>query len=225
MEKIYFDEKTFIYKARLDLSEFKDEILEECNKVISLYPVGTRAAYAIPNSIDDDGKIINPLNIVDKVVQMGIDNCIKANETSYVKVFHNGWVNILHAQNIWQEKGHGGAIDPNDRYHIHTEVGKLSDRSYRFTPKFTYVYYVQMPDNLSGNDGVLNVMARDNIGKNYSEQDHTKEYSILPAEGDLIIMESDLPHGPQPAYNSTKDRIVIVGNVGFLEPFKFSFSK
>jgi hypothetical protein len=34
-------------------------------------------------------------------------------------------------------------------------------------------------------------------------------------EGDLIIMNSDLPHVPATSHGSTKDRIVIAGNVGF----------
>ena len=59
-----------------------------------------------------------------------------------------------------------------------------------------------MPDNLSNDDGVL-----------YLKGDN-KEYSILPEEGDLIIMKADMPHAPTTALNSSKDRIVLAGNVG-----------
>ena len=34
-------------------------------------------------------------------------------------------------------------------------------------------------------------------------------------EDDLIIMNGDIPHAPNKADDSTKDRIVFAGNVGF----------
>ena len=39
--------------------------------------------------------------------------------------------------------------------------------------------------------------------------------NILPKENDIIIMEGRVPHVPASARKSTKDRIVIAGNVGF----------
>jgi hypothetical protein len=61
-----------------------------------------------------------------------------------------------------------------------------------------------MPNNLKGDDGVL-----------YIEGIEKKLYKILPKEDELIIFNADIPHGPNSAYNSTKDRIVLAGNVGF----------
>jgi len=60
-----------------------------------------------------------------------------------------------------------------------------------------------MPNNLSDEDAVL-----------YFKSKNGKEYSILPTEDDLIIMEADVPHAPNNAPNSTIDRIVFAGNVG-----------
>ena len=40
-------------------------------------------------------------------------------------------------------------------------------------------------------------------------------YWIKPEEEDLIIMPADMPHSPNNAPNSTLDRIVMAGNVGF----------
>ena len=73
-----------------------------------------------------------------------------------------------------------------------------------FRPDYTYVHYVQMPDNLEGNDGVLYIEGKDGVIHN-----------ILPKENDIIIMEGRVPHVPASARKSTKDRIVIAGNVGF----------
>ena len=206
MEKIQFDEKTFIYKTKLDLSEFKDVLLTECNKIISSDPNNNTGAYDIVASTDKSGRIMSLNNCIKDVIQFGIDNCIKLNEELYDKVLHSCWVNVLQAQNIVQKYGHGEAMT---KYHTHTEISRHQNR---FIPKFTYVYYVQMPDKLFDNDGVLNVMGQ-----------HEKEYFILPEEGDLIILNGDTPHGPQPAHNSSLDRIVIAGNVGFIKPFKYSF--
>jgi len=61
-----------------------------------------------------------------------------------------------------------------------------------------------MPDVMNDEDGVLYF-----IGKN------KQEYWIRPEEDDLIIMEADMPHAPNNAPNSTIDRIVLAGNVGF----------
>jgi len=61
-----------------------------------------------------------------------------------------------------------------------------------------------MPDVMNGDDGVLYF-----LGKN------GKEYWIRPEEDDLIIMEGDMPHAPNNASESTLDRIVMAGNVGF----------
>ena len=61
-----------------------------------------------------------------------------------------------------------------------------------------------MPDNLSNLDGVLLI-----------EGENKKIYNILPEEDDLIIFDARLPHTPKAAFNSTKDRIVLAGNVGF----------
>jgi cupin superfamily acireductone dioxygenase involved in methionine salvage len=61
-----------------------------------------------------------------------------------------------------------------------------------------------MPDVMNGDDGVL-----------YFKGQNSKEYWIRPEEDDLIIMEGDIPHSPNSAPNSTIDRIVMAGNVGF----------
>jgi hypothetical protein len=85
---------------------------------------------------------------------------------------------------------------------LHNHVD-IQNENESFYPTYTFVYYVQMPDNLFGNDGSLIIGGNDG------------RYDYLPKVGDLVIMRGDLPHGPNSALNSTKDRIVIAGNVGF----------
>ena len=73
-----------------------------------------------------------------------------------------------------------------------------------FVPDYTYVYYIQMPDVMEGEDGVL-----------YFKGSDDKEYWIRPEEDDLIVMEGWMPHSPNNAPKSTIDRVVLAGNVGF----------
>jgi hypothetical protein len=61
-----------------------------------------------------------------------------------------------------------------------------------------------MPDNLDGDDGVLFVKGLED-----------KIYSYLPKEGEIVIMDGNIYHVPNSAPNSTKDRVVVAGNVGF----------
>jgi hypothetical protein len=61
-----------------------------------------------------------------------------------------------------------------------------------------------MPDVMDKEEGVLYFKGKDD-----------KEYWVRPEEDDLIIMEGWMPHSPNNAPNSTVDRIVMAGNVGF----------
>jgi hypothetical protein len=61
-----------------------------------------------------------------------------------------------------------------------------------------------MPDVMEQDDGLL-----------FIQGENKKEYWIRPEEDDIIIMEGDMPHSPNNAPNSTVDRIVMAGNVGF----------
>lgn len=59
-----------------------------------------------------------------------------------------------------------------------------------------------MPNNLINDDGVL-----------FMEDTDKKIFSILPKEGEIIIMKGDLPHVPNYSPNSTIDRVVLAGSV------------
>ena len=115
---------------------------------------------------------------------------------NYNKINTDSWVNVVRSKNPVQENFHTA-----NKYHIHTEIQK---KEKSFYPHYTYVYYIQMPDVMNDEDGVL-----------YFKANNGKEYWIRPEEDDLIIMEGDMPHSPNTAPNSTLDRIVIAGNVGF----------
>ena len=69
---------------------------------------------------------------------------------------------------------------------------------------YTWVYYLQMPDNLEGDQGKI-LFSRD--------KNESTALKILPQDGDIIIFPSDLPHKPLLNPHSTKNRLVVAGNI------------
>lgn len=207
MEKIYFDETTYIWKTKLNRKEDKEQFLKESYSVIeSLSNVKTDGfAYKKEwtENIDFVGKI-NIENKLDEIVQEGINSCkelYKEKNITFNKVNTDAWINVVRSQNPVQIQFKHNELKGVDKYHVHTELNKDTKS---FIPSYTYVYYIQMPDIMEGEDGVL-----------YFKGKNNQEYWIRPEEDDLIIMEADMPHSPNNAPKSTIDRIVMAGNVGF----------
>ena len=148
---------------------------------------------------DFTGGLINIETKLDEIVQLGINKCkeiYNEKNINYNKINTGAWVNVVRSKNPVQKKFY-----PDEKYHIHTDI---SDSMKQFIPNYTYVYYIQMPDVMNGEDGVI-----------YFRGKNGNEYWIRPEEDDLIIMEGDMPHSPNNAPQSTIDRIVMAGNVGF----------
>lgn len=205
MEKIYFDDTTFIWKGKLNLSSYKDIILNEANTLIeSLKQVVRTDGFGYKeewtNNIDFNGNI-KIENKLDEVCQCGIDMCkdiyLEQFNREFNKVNTDAWVNVVRSKEPVQENFY----DKNRKYHNHTEINK---KTKSFVPNYTYVYYIQMPDAMEGEDGVL-----------YFKGKNDMEYWIRPEEDDIIVMEGWMPHSPNNAPKSTIDRIVLAGNVGF----------
>jgi len=66
--------------------------------------------------------------------------------------------------------------------------------------KWTYTHYIQMPDNLSGNDGKLAF-----------KLDDGSIHMVLPEVDDLYIFPCTLPHTPISNQKSSIERIVFAG--------------
>ena len=136
---------------------------------------------------------------LDEIVQIGINKCkeiYNEKNVNYNKINTDSWVNVVRSKNPVQKNFYDG-----NKYHNHIDINKEIKS---FVPNYTYVYYIQMPDVMEGEDGVL-----------YFKGQNGKEYWVRPEEDDLIIMSADMPHSPNNAPKSTIDRIVIAGNVGF----------
>jgi hypothetical protein len=201
MEKIVFDTDTYIWRTKLNFSSFKSEILSLCDDVVNNSDEFNFDAFPY-FKIQGDMSFLGNISIknkLDEIAQICINKCKEIHTDIDVNVNMietDSWVNIVRANNPIQPNFKEGY----DKYHIHTEINKVNKA---FVPVYTYVYYVQMPDNIEGDDAVL-----------YFKSKSDNEYSILPNEDELIIMKADTPHAPNTALKSTKDRIVFAGNVG-----------
>jgi hypothetical protein len=203
MEKLYFDETTFIWKTKLNLIDNKEKLLTESLEVIESMPNIKTDGFGIKKEWNTDLDFMGKIDIkteLDAVVQIGIDKCeeiYRENNLVFNKINTDAWVNVVRSKNPVQMNFQEG----KEKYHTHTDINK---KTKSFVPNYTYVYYIQMPDVINDEDGVL-----------YFKSKEGKEYWVLPEEDDLIIMEGDMPHAPNHAPNSNLDRIVLAGNVGF----------
>jgi len=207
MEKLYFDDSTYIWKIKLNKLSDKDTLLKEANFVIESQPDIKTDGFGYKKEWNNNINFTGEINIetkMDEIIQIGIDHCkdlYKERNVVYNKINTDAWVNVVRSTNPVQIQFKHEELKGVDKFHVHTDINKEMKS---FIPHYTYVYYVQMPDVMNGEDGVLYFRGKNN-----------KEYWIRPEEDDLIIMEADMPHSPNNAPNSTVDRIVVAGNVGF----------
>ncbi len=207
IEKIYFDDNTFIWKCKLNLARDKSKLLKESYELINSMPENNTDGYGYTQVWNNDINFIGDVNIqndIDKIMQNGINYCkelFNEHNKTYNKINADVWVNMVRSKDPIQIHFKHNELKGIDKYHTHTEINKNNKKFY---PHYTYVYYIQMPDIMEGEDGVL-----------YFKGQNDNEYWIRPEEDDLIIMPGYMPHAPNNAPKSTVDRIVIAGNVGF----------
>jgi len=207
MEKLYFDETTFLWRTKLNKLDNKSSFLKEAHSVIGSQPDVKSDGFAYKKEWNQNINFIGEINIetkLDEIVQIGINSCkelYKEKNIEYNKINTDAWINVVRSKNPVQVQFQHEDLKGVDKFHVHTDINKEMKS---FVPHYTYVYYIQMPDVMNGEDGVI-----------YFRGKNKKEYWIRPEEDDLIIMEGDMPHSPNNAPNSTVDRIVMAGNVGF----------
>lgn len=88
-------------------------------------------------------------------------------------------------------------------FHHHLKFSPKLSADFNIKNNLTFTYYVQMPNNLSGDEGKLSFLSNNTIS------------SVLPDQFDLFVFGADVLHRPELANKTTKDRIVICGNVSF----------
>lgn len=215
IEKIYFDNDTFIWKTKLNLIKYKESFLHISKKIIEFNSNVTNDGFGYPYNCKislggpawekkSTSKEIIITNKLDEIVQLGINFCelIHTKENNKWNIINSAaWINRVRSLNPVQRQFF--LENRDEQFHTHTEI---NEKANIFYPNYTYVYYIQMPNKLRelSDDGHLYLKSKNNI-----------EYSILPKEDDLIIIPGYIPHLPISSPNSTIDRIVLAGNVGF----------
>jgi hypothetical protein len=204
MEKICYDALTHIWRTKLKLSDYKKELLREAFEVIA-DKSGVVDTYAYINREVLDGTIdllgLETQSIFQKICNIGTSLCKELYSQKggvYTDILLSSWVNVVRGKNPRQPAYTKGG---NERYHKHTDI---NEKLGMFKPEYTFVYYIQMPDVMDNDDGVLYFLGENNV-----------EYQIRPEEDNLIIMEGNVPHFPNNAPNATLDRYVLAGNIGF----------
>jgi len=202
MEKIEFEEGLVIHQTNIKSPDFQDKILKESKSLLKIAPPSQHDNYPYSadswNSLDFESKYIISNNI-DRIIKICILGCLKLielDDISFNKINLHSWINVVKATKPKQTTfNKDGSVVLHNHIDIQNNIGS-------FYPNYTFVYYTQMPDNLSDNDGKLIIGGKD------------KQYYYLPEIGDIVIMGGGIPHSPNHALKSTKDRIVIAGNVG-----------
>jgi hypothetical protein len=193
MEAQYFNGEIICYKTKFEPKFSKDTLVDKIYEIINEQTL-----------VDNDGYLITKdyKEYFFDIVDMGKRLCYDLINNPTLKpsdILVEPWINRVRKVDAIQPGLKKFDIE-NPIYHDHVTINKKKGV---FIPNYTFVYYIQMQNNLNGNDGHL-------LMKNKNGD----RYSILPEETDFIIMEGNVPHSPIPAFNSTKDRLVLAGNVG-----------
>lgn len=206
-QEIKFSDTISIWKSKYSF-ENKKTLIQFCEQYVKDF--GTKNAGSLKTNAFAYSTITKEVstsfeheckNELDVAIQFGINESLKlfreTNNSEFLKLNFSSWINLVKIDPVQQIYTESGDLI----FHKHTEISKKLGQ---FDPLYTFVIYIQMPNNLQNDDGVL-------FFKDYDG----KLFKYLPEEGDCIIMMGDVEHVPNHALNSTVDRIVIAGNVSF----------
>ena len=208
MEKIQYDDSTYLYKTKLNFINLKNDLVKEANLIRErrkdINKTDGLAYMEFYNDLNFNGNF-KTKNTLDIICKEGIQKCkeLYIMETGLDVNLINVeiWINVVRSKEPIQINFVDGELSQNNRYHVHTEISKAQKK---FSPIYTFVYYIQMPDIMEDDDGYLFIQGEDGV-----------EYRIMPEEDDFIVMPGNIPHSPNNAPKATIDRIVVAGNVRF----------
>lgn len=210
MKKIIFDKSTFVCKTKLNLGELKKEIIDESVGWIENFKeVRNFDNYAYKDNHDhnhDDNFEIK--NKLDLALKFSLETCknfySKETHTVINSLNFESWINVVKSNG--EIKSHFKESDNNPFFHNHVEINnsRILNNQKTFIPDYIFVYYIQMPEIMEKEDGVLYI-----LGEN------KRTYWIRPEEDDLFIMKGNISHAPNEAPKSKLNRIVLAGNLKF----------
>lgn len=199
-EEIKFSSTLSIYKFKMNNFN-KYSTVVECEDLIKSQSYVTNDGYGfyINKALKyEDFLKLKANTELQKIMIDSFNNCIELHNSEFNLIKTDTWVNVVRFKEPSQP-----VYKPNGNLIFHNHVDINTKKNWPL-PKYTFVSYIQMQNNLSGDDGVLFLKDVDN-----------RIYSILPEEGDTLIMNGDIEHVPNCAPNSTQDRLVLAGNICF----------
>jgi hypothetical protein len=188
-KKIILDNEVIAYSYEFIPKYSKEDIINSISDLTSTMP-----------HIKTDGYIFNQLKEEFKdVYGFCSDVCVKLSRENLIHYDNfklHKWISILRSNPVQPMELDVENKEPT--YHNHKEI---AERSGNTPPTYSFVYYVQMPDNLSGIDG--NILFKNK---------HNSVLKYLPKQNEVLVFKSSLPHAPIHAKDSTKNRIVLAGD-------------
>ena len=136
---------------------------------------------------------------IDSIVDYGIRIAMKL---SGIDTLHN----LAWTGKSWSYIQDKHSKDPQKTFHSHTAAINYPDTRSNapILTDWTYCFYLQVPNDLQGNEGSL--LFKDKDGKIYATK---------PEEGDFIFFKGDVEHRPNLSPNSEGTRIAICSNISF----------
>ena len=179
-----------IYREKINYPFSKENLIKKIHQNVSLFKY--EPSHIFPGI---QTNTILKCKEIDYILNYGVKKCIelfkKDKKVEEVDYCLYSWIFISRDENT------------QSHYHNHTQFSPHVKKS--IESNYTFTYYVQMPNNLNGNDGKLFFLNQyDNV-----------EITFLPEENELVIFPANLYHRPETSINSNIDRIVIAGNILF----------
>lgn len=189
LNEIVLNKNTSIYSGSYEWSFSKDNFLNriEQNSLISNY------------TYDNTSILIINCPEFDEIKKIGFE---KTKELSNLENWDGSWAN-----KIWIYKQ--DKVKKVEYYHKHIYTTQLPYSNFvaPILNDWTFVFYLQIPNDLTGEEGMI-----------FFKPDDNEPYKYLPKEGDFIIFPGDLSHMVKSNNNSKMDRLSICGNISFNVP-------
>ena len=180
IEEIKLNNNISIYKTKIEISDLNKLISDiKLNLDVSIdTKKSTPTEPGVQSTIVISTTSIRELN--EKIMNVLFENFNIDKNTPYIT---QQWTYISDNKNIYSG------------FHTHDKKNHTT-----ISPKWTYTYYVQMPNNLVSDDGKL-----------IFKLDDDTTHPILPQNGDLLIFPTTLLHAPMTNTASDLERIVVAG--------------
>lgn len=186
MQEIKLNETTSVYKIKYDFLYTKEELLERAYQVIELkktHKIDVEHFFYIPFRCKE----------IDYVNNLVLEHCLEIDKKKYREWAVQNWIYKMNCNTA------------REIYHTHID---LIEGDGRIQTDWTFCLYVQIPKNISGDDGKIVFRTSDGV-----------DHLFLPEEGDLYLFSADLEHTPKLIKESEMDRVVIAGNIS-LNPLR-----